>query len=62
MKKLIELNADDTIQINELKAQVRRLEQDKEALLNEIQIARTEVGVSLTNTGCDCERAHWFNT
>ena len=30
-------------EINELKAQVRRLEQEKEVLQNEAQIAKTEV-------------------
>ena len=42
-ERLNKLSADGKTIINVLKAQVRRLEQGKEPLLNEVQIAKTEV-------------------
>ena len=47
LNKLSGLNADGNAVINELKAQVRKLEQEKESLQNEIQIAKTEVCMSM---------------
>jgi len=45
LTKLSGLNADGNAVINELKAQVRKLEQGKESLQNEVQIAKTEAQV-----------------
>ena len=42
-ERLNKLCADGKTIINVLKAQVRRLEQEKESLQNEVQIAKTEV-------------------
>ena len=42
-ERLNKLSADGKTIINLLKAQVRRLEQGKESLQNEVQIAKTEV-------------------
>lgn len=39
MNRISELNDDSVKQINELKAQVRKLEEEKETLQNEVQIA-----------------------
>jgi len=47
MEKLVGLNADYIAQINELNAQVRKLEQDKDSLQNEEQIARTKVHIHI---------------
>ena len=47
LTKLSGLNADGNAVINELKAQVRKLEQEKESLQNEVQIAKTEVCMSM---------------
>ena len=47
LTKLSGLNADGNAVINELKAQVRNLEQEKESLQNEVQIAKTEVCMSM---------------
>lgn len=41
MNRISELNDDSVKQINELKAQVRKLEEEKETLQNEVQIAKT---------------------
>ena len=41
--EILKLNADGNAVINEMKAQARRLEQEKEVLQNEAQIAKTEV-------------------
>ena len=38
LKKLSQLNADGNAEINELRAQVRKLEQENETLHNEVQI------------------------
>jgi len=43
MNKLSGLNNENVTLINGLKAKVRKLEQEKEALQNEVQIAETEV-------------------
>ena len=43
LNKLSGLNAHGNALVNELKAQVRKLEQEKESLKNEIQIAKIEV-------------------
>ena len=43
MNKLSGLNDENVALVNMLKAQVRKLEQEKEALQNEVQSARTEV-------------------
>ena len=43
MMKLSGFSADSIALTNELKAQIRRLEQEKEALQNEVQITKTEV-------------------
>ena len=43
LREILKLNADGNAVINEMKAQVRRLEQEKEVLQNEAQIAKTEV-------------------
>ena len=43
LMKLIGLDDDNVALVNEMKAQVRRLEQEKESLQNEAQIAKTEV-------------------
>ena len=43
LNKLSGLNAHGNALVNELKAQVRKLEQEKESLKNEIQIAKTAV-------------------
>lgn len=42
-KKLSGFNDDESTLINELKTQVRRLEEEKETLQNEVQIAKAEV-------------------
>ena len=42
-ERLNKLSADRNAVINEMKTQVRRLEQEKESLQNEVQIAKTEV-------------------
>jgi len=47
LTKLSGLNADGNAVINELKAQVRKLEQEKESLQNEVQIAKTEVCIQV---------------
>ena len=47
MEKLSELTADSTTLVNNLKAQVRKLEEEKEALQNEGQIAGTTVCIDL---------------
>ena len=46
MKKLSRYNNDNIALYNKSKAQVRRLEQEKEALQNEVQIAKAEVCIS----------------
>ena len=43
LNKLSGLNADGNALVKELKAQVKKLEQEKESLKNEIQIAKTAV-------------------
>jgi len=43
MNKLSGLNDENVILVHALKAQVRKLEQEKETLQNEVQIAKTEV-------------------
>ena len=43
MNKLSRLNDDSIALLNELMAQIRKQEQEKEGLQDEIQIARTEV-------------------
>jgi len=45
MNKLSGLNDENVTLVNVLKAQVRKLEQEKETLQNEVQIAKTEVCV-----------------
>ena len=47
LSEIVKLNADENGLINELKAQVRKLEQEKESLQNEVQIAKTEVCMSM---------------
>ena len=44
-KNLSGFSGDESTLINELKTQVRRLEEEKETLQNEVQIAKTEVYV-----------------
>ena len=44
--KLNGLNDDNIALLNEVKAQARKLEQEKEALQNEVQSAKTEVCIS----------------
>jgi len=43
LNKLSGLNADGNALVKELKAQVRKLKQEKDSLKNEIQIAKTAV-------------------
>ena len=43
LSEIVKLNADENGLINELKAQVRKLEQEKESLQNEVQIVKAEV-------------------
>ena len=43
LSEIVKLNADENGLINELKAQVRELEQEKEDLKNEVQIMMAEV-------------------
>ena len=43
MNKLSRFNDDNITLVNVLQAQVRKQEQEKEALQNEVQSARTEV-------------------
>jgi len=46
MSEIVKLNAEGNAAINELKARVRELEDGKEALQNEVQIAKTEVCIA----------------
>lgn len=65
-KKLSGFSDDESTLINELKTQVRRLEEEKETLQNEVQIAQTEVYVYRLALFFDCECLHskiqvvWF--
>jgi len=43
IKKLSGFNDENLTQVNALKAQVKKLEQEKEVLQNEVQSAKTEV-------------------
>jgi len=43
LSEIVKLNADENGLISELKAQVRKLEQEKESLQNEVQIVKAEV-------------------
>ena len=57
VKKLSEFTADRSVVIEGLTAQVRKLKQEKEALQNELQIARAEVCIhrlSLLYLSCVC--------
>ena len=46
MEKLSDLNADANPQVNELKARVKKLEEEKEAIQNEAQV-RLSVHLSI---------------
>ena len=58
LREILKLNADGNAEIIALKAQVRRLEQEKEVLQNEAQIAKTEVHTSFVcMSWCICVMA-----
>ena len=46
LSEIVKLNADENAVINELKTQVRKLQQAKEALQNEVQIMKAEVRIT----------------